>query len=100
MTPVRIDLNNPEFQADLFALQKEEQFEILGTLKKISKMSWEQVYRDPGLRWEACLSRKGPHGERLYTFRITRKLRALAYRQEDWLRILSLHPDHDSAYGR
>ncbi len=98
MTRVPLDLNSPEFQSDLFALQKEEQFELLAALRRISKMSWEEVYRDRGLRWEACISRKGPRGERLYTFRVTRKFRVLVYRDGDRLRLLSLHPDHDSAY--
>src|SRR3990172_12705987 len=65
VTRHRLDLNNPEVQSNLFALQKEVQFEFLTTLRRISKMSWEEVYRDGGLRWEACISRKGPRGERL-----------------------------------
>jgi hypothetical protein len=28
------------------------------------------------------------------------KVRAIAYRDDAFLRIISLHPDHDSAYGR
>lgn len=95
---VRLDLNNPELQSDLFALQKEVELEFLTALRRISKMSWEEVDRDGGLRWDACISRKGPRGERLYTFRVTRKFRVLAYREGDWMRLLSLHPDHDPAY--
>ncbi len=98
MTHVRLDLNNPEFQADLFSLQKAEQLELLGTLQRMSKMTWDDIYRDRGLRWEALVSRRGPGGGRLYTFRISRKFRGLAYREDNWLRLLSLHADHDSAY--
>jgi hypothetical protein len=97
MKPV-LDLNNPIFQQGLFALPKQEQMALLKTLKKMASLEWEQVYRDPGLKWEQIHSRKGPQGEKLYSFRITQKCRAVAYRSEDWLRILSLHPDHDSAY--
>jgi hypothetical protein len=95
---IRLDLNDVEFQEDLFGLTKENQTNILGTLKRRSEMTWDQVYRDPGLRWEAVKSRTGPKGGRLYTFRIGRGFRAVAYREGQWLKILSLHPDHDSAY--
>lgn len=96
--PVNLDLNNPVFQRQLFDLRKKEQSDILGTLLKLSKMNWDQVYTDRGLKWEIIFSRTGPHGERVYSFRIGKGFRGLAYRQGDWMRILSLHPDHDSAY--
>jgi hypothetical protein len=96
--PVNLDLNNPVFQRQLFDLEKKEQSDILGTLLKLSKMNWDQVYTDRGLKWEIIFSRTGPHGERVYSFRIGKGFRGLAYRQGDWMRILSLNPDHDSAY--
>ncbi len=95
---IRLDLNESEFQQDLFALPKVQQASVLGTLRKLSHMSWEQVYQDSGLNWEAIHSRTGSHGERLYSFRIGRGFRAVARREGEWLLILSLHPDHDSAY--
>ena len=95
---LRLDLNNPEFQERLLSLEKDAQRSVLTTLGKLSKMTWDGVYRDVGLKWEALVSRVGPHGGRLYSFRIGKGFRAVAYRQDDWLRILSLHPDHDSAY--
>lgn len=95
---VQLDLNNPEFQEQLLSLQKTEAVAILATLRKLSRMSWQQVYQDPGLRWEAITSKVGPAGARLYSLRLGKGFRAVAYRQDDWLRILSLHPDHDSAY--
>lgn len=97
-SPVKLDLNNPVFQEKLFTLSKTEQSDILGTLRKLSKMDWVQVYTDRGLKWEVIFSRTGPHGGRLHSFRIGKGFRGLAYRDEDWMRILSLHPDHDSAY--
>jgi hypothetical protein len=98
VTHLHLDLNNPEFQQQLFALEKASQRSVLSTLAKLSKMTWEGVYRDAGLKWEALVSRVGPHGGRLYSLRIGKGFRAVACRQENWLRILSLHPDHDSAY--
>ncbi|ADG06075.1 hypothetical protein [Kyrpidia tusciae] len=95
---VRLDLNNPVFQRTLFRLVKSDQLSVLGTLRKLSELTWNQVYRDPGLKWELIYSRQGPHGERLYSFPIGRDFRAVAYRDGPWLRLLSLHPDHDSAY--
>jgi hypothetical protein len=95
---VYLDLNSPVFQRQLFDLGKKEQMEVLGTLKKLSKMNWAQIYTDRGLKWEMIISRAGPHGERLYSFRIGKGFRGLACREKDFMRILSLHPDHDSAY--
>ena len=95
---VRLDLNNPVFQRQLFGLSKSEQRNILNTFRKLADMVWSQVYVDHGLNWEAILSRKGPNGTRLYSFRIAQGFRGVGYREGLWLRILSLHPDHDSAY--
>lgn len=95
---VRIDLNNPVFQDSLFNLEKEQQRAVLTTLRKISAMSWTQVYRDSGLKWELISSRIGPREERIYSLRMGKGFRALAYREDNWMRLLSLHPDHDSAY--
>jgi hypothetical protein len=98
MARVVLDLNSPVFQQDWFALEREEALSVLATLRKIRLLDWEQLYRDKGLHWEAINSRSGPAGKRLYSLRITRSMRAVAYREGDFLRFLSLHPDHDSAY--
>ena len=95
---VRLDLNNLEFQRQLFDLGKQHQRRVLLTLRKLSQMSWDQVYRDAGLKWEAISSRSGPHGVRLYSLRMGMGLRALGFRNESFLKLLSLHPDHDSTY--
>ncbi len=86
---LQLDLNNPVFQEQLFALSKDEQRAVLNTLAKLSKMTWQQVYSDTGLKWEVIVSRVGPHGGRLYSFRIGSGFRAIAYRQDDWLRVVS-----------
>ncbi|MFQ5779990.1 MAG: hypothetical protein ACE5HN_04290, partial [Nitrospiria bacterium] len=67
-------------------------------LRKIKQLTWMEVYKDKGLRWEMVQSKKGPLGERLYAIRISEGFRTLVYRQDNFLRFLSLHPDHDSAY--
>ena len=95
---IRLDLNNPVFQRQLFNLSKSNQRNILNTLRKLTNMTWQQVYSDNGLKWEVILSKKGPDGNKLYSFRIGRGFRGVAYRDSLWLRTLLLHPDHDSAY--
>ena len=98
MSRILLDLNNPIFQQDLFTLSKSEAFARLKILRKISQLTWEQLYKDQGLKWELIRSKKGKQGEKLYSLRITQKCRAVAIREGDYLRLLSLHSDHDSAY--
>ncbi len=98
MARIVLDLNNPVFQQDWFSLEREEALAVLDPMRKIRQMDWEQLYRDRELRWEAILSRTGPGGQRIYSLRVTRRVRAVAYRDGDFLRFLSIHADHDSAY--
>ncbi|WP_295473479.1 hypothetical protein [Synechococcus sp. UW140] len=95
---IQLDLNNPEFQANLFSLEKPEAWAVLKTLKLLQVMTWEQIQASKGLRWELIQSRQGPDGQRLYSMRISRSCRAVAWRDGSWLRLLTLHPDHDSTY--
>ena len=96
--PVRLDLNNPVFQRAWFALEKDEKLAILKTLEKILKLEWQEVYSDKGLRWEAIQSRTGPNGGRIYSLRMTKKMRAVASRDGGVLQLADLYPDHDGAY--
>lgn len=98
---VRLDLNNPVFQDNLLTLQKPERYAALETLSKLRQMSWSQVYHDKGLRWEKIASVKPPEGiSAIYALRITQSRRATAYRDGDFIRLLSITPDHDSTYGK
>ena len=98
---VRLDLNNPVFQENLFGLQKPEPLAALDTLRKIRLLTWPQLYRDKGLRWEKIQSVKPPEGiDALYSLRITQARRCTAYRDGDFLRLLTIAPDHDGTYGR
>ena len=98
MGKIKIDLNSPELQENLFSLEKSEQMAFLATLKKISQLTWQQLYVDKGLRWEMVSSKLTNAGQRVYSFRFSKKYRALALREGEILKVLSLHPDHDSAY--
>jgi len=98
---VRLDLNNPSFQANLLGLQKTERNAAIDTLNKIRQLTWSQLYRDNGLKWERISSVKPPPGvDAIYSLRMTQSRRATAYRDGDFVRLLSVAPDHDSTYGR
>lgn len=60
--PIRLDLNNPVFQEHLFDLQKPERNAAIDTLREIRQLSWGQLYRDNGLKWEKIVSVKSPQG--------------------------------------
>ncbi len=101
MDESRLDLNNPIFQENLLTLQKPERHAALDTLNKLRRMSWNQVYRDSGLKWEKIMSVKPPTGiDTIYSLRITQARRATAYRDGEFIRFLTIAPDHDSAYGK
>jgi hypothetical protein len=83
--PIRLDLNNPVFQEQLLTLQKIERHAALDTLNNIRLLTWNQLYRDPGIKWEKNLSRSR---------------RATAHREGEYMRLLTIAPDHDATYGR
>lgn len=98
---VRLDLNNPVFQDNLLTLQKPERHAALDTLNKIRQLTWKQLYRDPGLKWEKITSVRPPQSiDAIYSLRITQARRATAYRDGDFIRLLTISPDHDATYGR
>ncbi len=98
---VRLDLNSEVFQENLLALDKSESARALNTLRKLRQMTWAQVYRDPGLKWEKVDSVKPPKGvDAIYSLRITQARRATAYREREFIRFLTVQPDHDASYGR
>ena len=42
---LKLDLNNPVFQKQLFDLAKEKQLSVLKTLRKLSNMTWKVKWR-------------------------------------------------------
>ena len=98
---VRLDLNNPVFQENLLTLKKVERHAAIETLNKLRQMTWNQVYRDSGLKWEKIISIKPPNGiDAIYSLRITQTRRATAYREGEFIRLLTIASDHDSTYGK
>ena len=100
-TEVRLDLNNPVFQEQLLSLQKNERHAALDTLNKIRKLTWNQLYRDQGIKWEKITSIKPPAGiDAVYSLRISQSRRTTAHRDGDFIRLLTIAPDHDATYGK
>ena len=98
---LQLDLNNEVFQENWLTLDKSERNRVTDTLRKLRQLTWEQLYRDQGLKWEKVVSVKPPQGiDAAYTLRITQSRRATAYRDRDFLRLLMIAPDHDAANGK
>ncbi len=96
---VRLDLNTPQFQDDFFALDAAELKQVVAALRRLRQMEWDVVYSHPGLNWEAVDHIRTPTGAKACSIRLSRKIRAIGYRDGDYLCLVSLHPDHDSAYS-
>ena len=98
MSKILLDMNYPEFQEQLFSLEKHEQRALLNTLKKLNQLNWESLYLDKGIRWELITSKLTSKGRNLYSFRFSQKYRGTAYRDENYLVLLNIFVDHDGAY--
>lgn len=92
---VRLDLNAPTFQTDFVRLEPDDLKQTTKTLRKLLELTWDDVYRDSGLKWEEIRSAKGT-----YTLRISKKCRAIVVREGDFMRFLAIHADHDGAYSK
>jgi hypothetical protein len=95
---VLLDLNNPVFLDEFLNLERAELARVTKTLKKIRTLDWDTFIRHRGSRWEEVGHIQAPSGKPVHSFRLSQKYRALAFREGDFLRVLSLHLDHDSAY--
>ena len=98
MSKILLDMNEEEFQNSLFKLEKQEQRALLNSLRKITKLNWDKLYKDKGMRWELIISRKTEKGRGIYSFRFFQKYRCTAFREGDYLVLLDLFVDHDGAY--
>jgi len=97
---VRLDLNSPEFQDVFLRLETVELKQVVASLRRLSELDWAEIYRHTGYQWEAIQHLKASNGASVYSLRLSQKVRALAFRDGDFLRFVSMHPDHDSAYRR
>jgi hypothetical protein len=96
----RLDFNSPEFQDVFFRLETAELKQVVASLRRLRELDWGAIYRHTGFQWEAIEHLKAPNGAGVYSLRLSQRVRALAFRDGDFLRFISLHPDHDSAYRR
>jgi len=97
---LKIDLNFPDFQKDLFKFEKKELYALIKTFRTLSRMGFDQLRSSSGLNLEQIKKTKTRKGNPIYSIRITRSFRAILSIEGDYLRFISLHPDHDSAYNR
>ena len=97
---IRLDLNSPEFQDACFRLQADELKQVVASLRRLRELDWNSLYRHTGFRWERLQHLKAAKGASVYSLRLSQTIRAVALRDGDFLRPISLHPDHDSAYGQ
>jgi hypothetical protein len=95
---MKIDLNFPPFQQDLFSLDKTQLTAFVKSVKKINKMDLSQVHQSSGLNLEKIKNLKTSNGKTLYSIRMSKSFRAVICIEDDFIRFISLHPDHDSAY--
>lgn len=97
---VRLDLNNPEFLNVFFSLESTDLKQVVASLRRLQGLEWNVLYRHGGFHWEAIEYLKAPNGAPVYSLRLSQRIRALAFREGEFLRFVSLHPEHDSAYKR
>ena len=97
---IRLDLNSPEFQDVFFRLEAADLKQVVSSLRRLHGLEWPHLYRHTGFKWEAIDHLEAPNGGKVYSLRLSQRIRALAFRDGEFLRFISLHPDHDSAYAR
>lgn len=103
---VGVDVGFSVFKEDFKKLTGEQQSEFFDAITKIQGMTWQQIWdtssktpgQKRGLNYEAIEGQYSPGGEQVHSIRVTKKFRARVIRQGRWMRFISLHPDHDSAY--
>ena len=95
---VRLDLNSPEFQEVLFRLEPEDLRQVVSALRRLRELDWSALYRHTGFRWEAIHQLKVTGAAKIYSIRLSQHVRAVGFRDGNFLRLISLHTDHDSAY--
>ena len=74
---------------------------VRAAFERIHKLTWDMFYRSKGFKWEKVVSIPAPIGiDCLYTFRVTDSVRGVAYRENNFMRVIYIQPDHDAAYGK
>ena len=80
-TKVLLDLNYPGFQSELFDLDVAELKKTFKTFKKLRILTWNEVFKDHGLKWEELKSIQGK-----FTVRLSQSYRAVVVREGAFMR--------------
>lgn len=100
---IRCDLEFPPLQLFIASLETGELEQVFSSVEKISEMTWQQIYntssktKKRGINWEP-LGQRTASGAPIASIRVSGKFRARVTRDGVFMRFISLHPDHDSAY--
>lgn len=101
---IECDLEFPRIIKELSELTSVELDQMEASIEKIGQMTWEQIYKTSsrtqkrGLNWEPIAGQTTKSGKTIASIRISKKFRARVCRDGKFMRFISLHPDHDSAY--
>ena len=103
---VQVDVSFSDFIDEFTNESKDNQKRLLKKITSIQEMTWQDVYNTSskgkgkrGLNWEV-LDQKTADSDVVASIRIDEKYRARVSRDGSWMRFISLHPDHDSAYSK
>lgn len=83
----------------LLRLASDDLKQVVSALRRLRELDWSELYRHTGFRWEAIAHLKGG-GAKLYSVRLGQRIPAVVLRDGNFLRLVSLHPQHDSPYAR
>jgi hypothetical protein len=93
----------PGFVKQLGELQRNQLQEVMDSAVKLQKMTCQELWNQStkgrgktGFNYEFI--EEDPELGKIHSIRITRICRARVVRELEWMRFISLHPDHDSAY--
>ncbi|MBC7533012.1 MAG: hypothetical protein H7318_15670 [Oligoflexus sp.] len=100
---IKVDMSYWALMKEIQGLTKDQLQELTDSTVKLQKTTWREL-------WEQSTKNKGKTGfnyelieedpdlGKMHSIRITKGFRARVVRENEWMRFISLHPDHDSAY--
>jgi hypothetical protein len=66
--------------------------QVVASLRRLRQLDWVGTDRHTGFRWEAIGHLKAPNGAKMDSLRLSQKVRAVAYRDGDFLRLAPCTP--------
>ncbi|RYZ80862.1 MAG: hypothetical protein EOP04_25070 [Proteobacteria bacterium] len=100
---IKVDMTFPSLIKEIQDLTKSQLQELLESTVKLQKITWKELWEQStkgkgktGFNYE--LIEEDPDLGNIHSIRITKSFRARVIRENEWMRFISLHPDHDSAY--